>query len=26
LRREVDRLAGELRTLLGGTGGAGAGG
>jgi prefoldin beta subunit len=26
LRREVDRLAGELRTLLGGTSGAGAGG
>jgi prefoldin beta subunit len=26
LRREVDRLASELRTLLGGSGGAGAGG
>jgi len=26
LRREVDRLAGELRTLLSGTGGASAGG
>jgi len=26
LRREVDRLAGELRTLLSGAGGAGAGG
>ncbi len=26
LKREVDRLAGELRTLLGGAGGSGAGG
>ncbi|MEM0365948.1 MAG: prefoldin subunit beta [Acidilobaceae archaeon] len=26
LRREVDRLTGELKALLGGTGGAGAGG
>lgn len=26
LKKEVDRLAGELRTLLGGAGGAGAGG